>query len=109
MSDSNQAPKLIRRAEVQARTGLSVSSIYGRLGSGRPRDFDPTFPRPVPLGKRSVAWLASEVDAWIAEQIARRDARPKKPAPLKRPRPAAVAPLEVDELDTALFAAGADE
>ncbi|MFO1205496.1 MAG: AlpA family phage regulatory protein [Burkholderiales bacterium] len=103
MSDSNPAPKLIRRAEVQARTGLSVSSIYGRLGSGRPRDFDPDFPRPVPLGVRSVAWLESEVDAWIARQVARRNERPKKPAPVKQPR--VYGTLQADQLDGA-FAAG---
>jgi prophage regulatory protein len=30
------------------------------------------FPRPVKIGCRN-CWLESEVDAWIAEQIAKRD------------------------------------
>jgi len=28
------------------------------------------FPKPVRLGSRSVAWVAAEVDGWIAARIA---------------------------------------
>lgn len=30
-------------------------------------------PRPIRLGEHRVAWLESEIDAWIEERIARRD------------------------------------
>lgn len=54
---------LIRRKQVEARTGLSRSTIYELIQSGR-------FPRPVPLVGRTVAWTESSVDKWIAERIA---------------------------------------
>ena len=31
------------------------------------------FPRPTKLGPRAVAWVESEVDAWIDARIAERD------------------------------------
>lgn len=54
---------LLRLAEVRRRTGLSRSAIY--QGGA-----DSTFPRAIRLGKsRSVAWVSSEIDAWIAAQL----------------------------------------
>jgi prophage regulatory protein len=54
---------LIRRRDVERRTGLSRSSIYEKIS----RD---EFPSPVRLGGgRAVAWVDAEVDGWIAEQI----------------------------------------
>lgn len=32
-----------------------------------------TFPKQVPLGAKSVAWLESEVDDWIMERLGNRD------------------------------------
>jgi prophage regulatory protein len=43
---------------VKARTGLSRSSIYAYIAAGN-------FPAQRHLGRRRVAWLASEVRAWI--------------------------------------------
>jgi prophage regulatory protein len=43
---------------VQARTGLSRSSIYKRMSEG-------TFPRSVRLGLRARGWLESDLDTWI--------------------------------------------
>lgn len=57
-------PQLLRRPAVLAKTGLSNATIYR----------DPTFPKPIRIGERASAWVAAEVDAWIAERIAQRDA-----------------------------------
>jgi prophage regulatory protein len=46
---------------VIAKTGLSRSSVYGYIARG-------IFPRQRRLGPRRVAWLASEVRAWIANR-----------------------------------------
>lgn len=54
---------LIRLPVVKHRTGLSRSSIYKRVREG-------TFPRPVSLGGRAVAWLEQEVASWIAARVA---------------------------------------
>jgi len=54
--------KLLRLPEVMNMTGLSRSSLYRRIQAG-------TFPRPVSLGGRSVAWVDEEVCSWIKECI----------------------------------------
>ena len=56
--------RLIRRKEVQAKTGLGASSIYAMMQQG-------TFPKAVNISERRVAWIESEVDAWIAERVAK--------------------------------------
>lgn len=58
-----QNPVLLRRPDVEKRTGLSRSQIYENMREG-------TFPRPVSLngktGKgRTVAWFEHEISAWI--------------------------------------------
>ena len=63
-------PTLLRRPQVQQRTGLSRSSLYRFIKDGH-------FPAPVPLGARSVAWLESDVSDWIASRVRlARQARP---------------------------------
>lgn len=65
------ALRIVRRKQVEARTGLSRSTIYAklRLNPKRPRDFDPTFPRPISIGAKAVGWVESEIDAWISAQV----------------------------------------
>jgi prophage regulatory protein len=58
-------PVFLRRHAVEARTGLSRSSIYDRIAAGE-------FPKPVPLGGRSVGWLESEIVEWQKARIAER-------------------------------------
>lgn len=53
------ADKLLRRPEVEAETGLSRSSIYAGMQAG-------TFPTPVRIGVRAVAWRESDIAAWKA-------------------------------------------
>jgi len=57
---------ILRRKEVELRTGLSRSTIYERIRLG-------TFPAPIPLGPRSVGWVEEEIDAFLADRIAERD------------------------------------
>lgn len=59
---------LERLPEVLARTGHKRSEWYRQIARGE-------APRPVKLGERASAWVASEVDAYIAGRIAARDAR----------------------------------
>lgn len=62
---------ILRRKQVEIRTGLSRSTIYAKLRCNpkRPTDYDPTFPRPVSIGAKAVGWIESELDAWLTEQI----------------------------------------
>ena len=50
--------RILRLPDVMAITGLSRASVYRMVGEGR-------LPQSVPLGKRSVGWLASEINAWL--------------------------------------------
>jgi prophage regulatory protein len=58
------AEKLIRRPEVESRTGLSRSTIYDWMKRG-------DFPLPVKLGTRLVAWRESDVTAWMESRETR--------------------------------------
>ena len=62
---------ILRRKQVEARTGLSRSSIYARLRQNpkRPGDYDPTFPKPISVGAKAVGWIEAEIDAWLTAQV----------------------------------------
>ncbi len=53
---------ILRRKQVEARTGLSRSTLYDAVKAG-------TFPAPVNLGPRAVGWIEAEVNDWIATRI----------------------------------------
>ncbi len=53
---------ILRRKQVQARTGLSRSTIYLYIKAGQ-------FPKPVALGPRAVGWVESEVSEWIVARL----------------------------------------
>jgi prophage regulatory protein len=57
--------RLLRRKSVEARTGLSRSTLYQMMQTGH-------FPKPVRIGGRAVAWPETEVDAWIDARLAER-------------------------------------
>lgn len=59
--------KLIRLAQVMECTGLPRSTLYKFIAAGH-------FPKPVPLGGKAVAWVQSEIEDWILEKVAQRDA-----------------------------------
>jgi len=63
----HSALTILRRKQVEARVGLRRSTIYQGVADG-------TFPRPVRLGARSVGWLAHEVERWLADRVAAREA-----------------------------------
>jgi len=54
---------ILRRKQVQSRTGLSRSTIYLRIAQG-------VFTHPVSLGPRAVGWPAHEVAALNSARIA---------------------------------------
>jgi prophage regulatory protein len=66
LSDGQRGLRLLRLTELRGRVGLGRSTIYRRIGEG-------TFPAPKSLGGRAVAWLESDVEAWIAGLATRGD------------------------------------
>ncbi len=63
--------RIIRRKQVEARTGLSRSTIYAKMRRNpkRPADYDPTFPRSVSVGAKAVGWIEGEINAWLTAQV----------------------------------------
>jgi prophage regulatory protein len=59
---------MMRLKVLQNCTGLSKSTIYDKVNPDSPR-YDPTFPKQVLISAGVVAWVATEVDAWIASRI----------------------------------------
>lgn len=59
------APRILRRPEVEAMTGLRKTSLYEMMRTG-------IFPQSVALGQRARGWLAPEVYAWIESRAALR-------------------------------------
>lgn len=60
---------IIPPREVVRRCGLSRSTLYRLTDEG-------VFPRPVALTSARSGFVESEVDQWIADRIAARDATP---------------------------------
>ena len=61
---SQGAKRFLRLPSVKARTGLSRSELYRRVQAG-------AFPQPIKVGARAVAWIESDIDAWMASCIER--------------------------------------
>lgn len=58
--------KVLRLSQVMEQTGLARSTIYKLIS-------EDAFPKPIPLMKRCVGWLESEIEEWICDRIAMRD------------------------------------
>lgn len=56
--------KLLRMPEVEDLTGLDRSTIYRKIKADPPQ-----FPLPVKIGARSIAFKASELQAYLEERI----------------------------------------
>lgn len=59
--------RILRRREVEKKVGLKRSTIYLYLQQG-------IFPRPVKLGPRTVGWIETEIDGWLATKASDRPA-----------------------------------
>ncbi|MFZ0846151.1 MAG: AlpA family phage regulatory protein [Pseudolabrys sp.] len=59
--------RIIRKKQLPTFTGLQRTAIDDLIEAE-------LFPKPIKLGLRSVGWLESEIAAWQAARISRRDA-----------------------------------
>ena len=71
-SNQNSGIRMLRIHELMAKTGLSRTAIYYKQNPKSKGRYDPDFPRPVQLGSNCIAWVESEVDAWLEKRIAAR-------------------------------------
>jgi len=60
---TNAEDRILKRRQVEARTGLPRSSLYAAIAAG-------TFPAQIKLTAKSVGWLESDVIGWISARVA---------------------------------------
>ncbi len=59
--------KFIKLPTVMDLTGYRRTSIFDKVAEG-------SFPAPVKLGPRAVAWVSEEIEEWMDARVAERDA-----------------------------------
>ena len=57
--------RILRRAEVEAKTGFKRAHIYSLMKEGK-------FPKALRLGVRAVGWDSVEIEQWIADRLKER-------------------------------------
>ena len=62
LSDTLEDVSFLRLPEVKLVTGLSKTSLYALIR-------EKSFPAPVRLGPRAVAWVRSEVRQWAVDRV----------------------------------------
>ena len=63
MTAPAQQQRILRRRAVENIVGMGRSSINAAVAAKK-------FPAPIKLCGRSVGWLGTEIDAWVAARIA---------------------------------------
>lgn len=62
MSANTNHITLLRRNQIEAMTGLARSTIYKLIKAG-------SFPKPIQLTDRAVAWPSNLIDSWVSEKL----------------------------------------
>lgn len=57
--------RILRRPEVERKTGFKRAHIYNLIKEGK-------FPKPLRLGVRAVGWDSVEIEQWIAARLEER-------------------------------------
>lgn len=57
--------RILRRAQVETKTGFKRAHIYNLMKEGK-------FPKALRLGVRAVGWDSAEIDQWIADRLKER-------------------------------------
>lgn len=82
MSRSNLDDMIfLRLPQVKAVTGLSKTSLYALIRAK-------SFPPPVHLGPRTVAWVGAEIKQWAAERVLTSRSSPLPLGSKRIPQPA---------------------
>jgi len=55
----SRSDRLLNKWAVEERTSLDITTIYRKMKAG-------TFPQPVRVGRRRVAWRESDIATWQA-------------------------------------------
>ncbi|HCL3285750.1 TPA: AlpA family transcriptional regulator [Pseudomonas aeruginosa] len=61
--DGQAQRRILRRPEVEMRTGFKRAHIYNLMSRG-------LFPRAVPIGSRAVGWDSLAIERWVEGRLA---------------------------------------
>lgn len=61
--ESQPQRRILRRPEVESRTGFKRAHIYSLMSRG-------LFPKAVPIGSRAVGWDSLAIERWVEERLA---------------------------------------
>lgn len=61
--ESQVQRRILRRPEVESRTGFKRAHIYSLMSRG-------LFPKAVPIGSRAVGWDSLAIECWVADRLA---------------------------------------
>ena len=53
---------IIRRKALEAKLGLSCSTIYAMMAADK-------FPRPIKIGRRAVGWRNTDIQEWVLSKV----------------------------------------
>ena len=67
--DTKRPLRILRRPEVEARTGYPTSTLYTKIQAGE-------FPRPIKISARAVGWDERKVDDHIRKMLESDDWQP---------------------------------
>jgi len=62
----NAEHRVLRRVDVERKTGLKRAHLYALMRAGR-------FPRSFPLGTRAVGWDSLEIEQWVQDRLSVRE------------------------------------
>jgi prophage regulatory protein len=71
--------RILRRAEVEQKTGFKRAHLYGLMKAGQ-------FPQRIRLGVRAVGWDSLEIEQWITQRLQERALPAATPTPPESPR-----------------------
>lgn len=69
-SQNTPFAKLLRLKQVIEYTGIARSTVYN-LMNPKSLQHDSSFPKSIQLTQRTVVWVVTELDAWIATRVAK--------------------------------------
>ncbi|MDQ1885325.1 AlpA family phage regulatory protein [Aeromonas salmonicida] len=68
MNTYNKPVRILRLKDILFKVNVARSTLYDWMNERSPRH-DPTFPKRVKIGIKSVGWLENEVDSWILSRF----------------------------------------
>ena len=67
-TEKHQCPRVLRLQEVLDLISISRASHFAKLDK-ESKSYDPTYPKPISVGKRSMRYVEKEIVEWLTMQM----------------------------------------